>query len=228
MPIGFRILPSPPPIDPEVLARYAKLPTGNVADSMGRFRAMSGRIKSFVSGRVMCGAAVTVMTRAGDNLMVHKALEVARPGEVVVVDTTGGYRAAVVGELMTHTAIAAGLAGFVIDGAIRDVSELRGLGFPVYAAAVAATACDKDGPGEINVPIACGGVVVAPGDLVLGDDDGVVIVPREMIEPVLVASEAKHRAEAERIEEIRRGQLFMPEIDATLRQKGVDPSGTRQ
>jgi RraA family protein len=221
LPLGLRILPSPPPLDPAIVARYAKLPTGNVADSMGRFRAMSGHIRSWVPGRVLCGAAVTVLTRAGDNLMVHKALEVARPGEVVVVDTTGGYRAAVVGELMTYTAIGAGLAGFVIDGAIRDLAELRELGLPVFAAALAATACDKDGPGEINVPVACGGVVVAPGDLVLGDDDGVVVVPREHVDEVLEFAEAKHRSEIERVREIRQGQLFMPEINAALRSKGV-------
>lgn len=221
MPIGFRILPNAPQIDATIIARYAKLPTGNVADSMGRFRAMSSEMQTIVPGKVLCGTAVTVMTRAGDNLMVHKALEVARPGDVVVVDTVGGYRAAVIGELMTHTAIGAGLAGFVVDGAVRDVAELQQLGLPTFAVSVAATACDKDGPGEINVPIACGGVVVCPGDLVLGDDDGVVVVPRELVDEVLVLAEKKHASEEVRIRETKAGQLFLPEIDATLKNKGI-------
>ena len=221
MPIGFRILPNAPQIDPDVIARFKQLPTGNVADCMGRFRAMSDTITPMVPGVPMCGTAVTVMTRAGDNLLVHKALEVARPGDVIVVDTLGGYRAAVVGEIMTQTAIGAGLGGFVIDGAVRDVAELGKLGFPVYAAAVAATACDKDGPGEINVPIACGGGVVCPGDLVLGDDDGVVVVPAELIPEVLLASEAKHHAEEVRIAEIKAGKLFSPDINPTLESKGI-------
>jgi len=221
VPIGFRILPSAPQIDAAVIARFASLPTGNVADSMGRFRSTSDRIRALVPGKVLCGTAVTVLTRAGDNLMVHKALELARPGDVVVVDTTGGYRAAVIGELMTHSALAAGLAGFVVDGAVRDLAELRRLGLPVFAAAVTATSCDKDGPGEINVPIACGGVVVCPGDLVLGDDDGVVVVPSALVDEVLVAAERKNASESDRIKEIQAGQLFLPEIDAELRRKGV-------
>ena len=221
MPIGFRILPNAPQIDSDTIRRFKVLPTGNVADCMGRFRAMSGAIRTMVPGTTMCGTAVTVMTRAGDNLLVHKALEVARPGDVIVVDTLGGYREAVVGEIMTQTAIGARLGGFVIDGAVRDVGELAKLRFPVYAATIAATACDKDGPGEINVPVACGGVVVCPGDLVLGDDDGVVVVPSELIPEVLEASEHKHESEEVRIAEIKAGKLFSPDIDPTLKAKGV-------
>jgi 4-hydroxy-4-methyl-2-oxoglutarate aldolase len=218
---GFRIIETIERPSRDVIERLSKLPTGNIADVMGRFRSMDAGIRPVDPTMRLCGPAVTVMTRPGDNLMCHMAMEIAKPGDVVVVNTGHGVYAAVWGELMTHTAMAAGVAGLVVDGAVRDASELRVLGFPVFARAIVATACDKDGPGEINVPVACGGAVVMPGDVVVGDEDSVVVVPREWAAEVADLAEAKAAEERARIAEIAAGQVFMPSIRESLRRKGV-------
>jgi regulator of RNase E activity RraA len=217
---GFRILPSPPRIADDLLARYRGLASSNVADAMGRFGFMDAGIRSR-SGFPLCGLAVTVQCRPADNLMVHKALQVAKPGDIVVVSTCGSTTSAVFGELMCHTAAAAKLGGIVVDGAIRDVDGITRLVMPAYSRSVCPGSCDKDGPGEINVPISCGGTVVSPGDIVVGDDDGVAVVPRasaaEIIELVLQLMDR----EKKRIAEIGAGKIFKAEIDDTLRKKGV-------
>ncbi|HVZ47935.1 MAG TPA: hypothetical protein VG916_04080 [Gemmatimonadaceae bacterium] len=217
---GFRILPAPAPPDATVVARLGGFGAANVADAMGRFGFMDPGIRAR-TGRRLCGVAVTVNARPADNLMVHKALQVARRGDVVVVCTGGNITSAVFGELMCHTAVGAGLGGIVVDGAIRDVAGITALGFAAFSRSVSPGACDKDGPGEINVPISCGGAVVMPGDVIVGDDDGVAVVPRADAADVLRAVEALAAREAKRVAEIRSGGLFKAEIDDTLRTKGV-------
>jgi regulator of RNase E activity RraA len=153
--------------------------------------------------------------------MVHKALQVATPGDIVVVSTCGNTTSAVFGELMCHTAAAAKLGGIVVDGAIRDVDGITRLRMPAFSRTVCPGSCDKDGPGEINVPISCGGTVVAPGDIVVGDDDGIAVVPREHAEQILDLVLQLMDREKQRIAEIGAGQVFKAEIDETLRKKGV-------
>ena len=217
---GFRVLPSPPRISADILERYRGLASSNVADAMGRFGFMDAGMRSR-SGFSLCGLAVTVQCRPADNLMVHKALQVARPGEIVVVSTCGNTTSAVFGELMCHTAAAAKLGGIVVDGAIRDVDGITRLGMPAFSRTVCPGSCDKDGPGEINVPISCGGAVVAPGDIVVGDADGVAVVPRASAAEVLELVAQLMDRERKRIAEITAGGLFKAEIDETLRKKGV-------
>jgi regulator of RNase E activity RraA len=153
--------------------------------------------------------------------MVHKAMELAMPGDIIVVNTGGNVSSAVFGELMGTSAIAARLGGLVVDGAIRDVEALTALRFPVFSRTVSAGGCDKDGPGEINVPIACGNAVVMPGDIVAGDEEGVVVIPREDAAEVLELVTALRERETIRIAEIQAGQVFKAEIDKTLKSKGV-------
>ena len=161
-------------------------PASNVADAMGRF-GFAGRGRGPRAAASPCAErAVTVLARPADNLMVHKALQLARPGDVVVVSTCGNLTSAVFGELMCRSAIASKLGGIIVDGAIRDVDALTtALGFPAFSRTVCPGGCDKDGPGEINVPISCGGTVVMPGDIVIGDGDGVAVVPRDHAEQIL-------------------------------------------
>jgi regulator of RNase E activity RraA len=218
--LGFRVLAGPPRLSSTLVDRFRGLAAPNLADAMGRFNFMEPGIQSR-SKLPLCGIAVTVLCRPGDNLMVHKALQVAEPGDVVVVNTCGGTTTAVFGELMCHTASAKKLGGIVVDGAIRDVDGITRLEFPAFSRTVSPGACDKDGPGEINVPIACGGVAVMPGDIIVGDDDGVAVVPRESAEEVLGLVSDLMTRERARIAEIQRGTWYRPEIDESLRKKGI-------
>ena len=218
--IGFRVRTDVPRASPELVGRFRGQATSNIADAMGRFHFMDFGIRPR-SGLCLCGVAVTVDARPGDNLMIHKALEVAEPGDIVVVNTNGNTTSAVFGELMCRTAVGAKLGGIVVDGAIRDVDAITALGFPAISRALCAGGCDKDGPGEVNSPIACGNTVVMPGDIVVGDVDGVVVVPREEAGEVLDLVAALVERERARIAEIDRGVLFKDEINETLKKKGV-------
>ena len=217
---GFRILPAPTRLPADLVEGFRGLASSNLADAMGRFNFMDPAIQGR-SSLPLCGLAVTVNARPADNLMVHKALQVATPGDIVVVSTGGNTTSAVFGELMCHTAAAARLGGIVVDGAIRDVEGITRLGFPAFSRTVSPGSCDKDGPGEINVPISCGGVVVCPGDIVVGDGDGVAVVPRGDAQVVLEAVAALINRETKRIAEIQGGALFKAEIDDTLRKHGI-------
>jgi 4-hydroxy-4-methyl-2-oxoglutarate aldolase len=218
--LGFRVLPSSLRLDAALVDRFRGLASPNLADAMGRFNFMDSGMRSR-TGLTLCGLAVTVNARPADNLMIHKALQVAAPGEIVVVSTCGNTTSAVFGELMCNTAIAAKLGGIIVDGAIRDIEGLTALGFPAFSRTVCAGGCDKDGPGEINVPISCGGVVVSPGDIVVGDIDGIAVVPRgEAVDVLRLVNELMAR-EKKRIDEIKAGVLFRPEIDEALRKHGV-------
>jgi len=220
--IGFRIFMDLPRPDPDLVKRFAGVAAANLADVMGRFHFMDPGIQTR-TGLPLCGVAVTVLTRPGDNLMVHKAMEIAARGDIIVVSTCGNTTSAVFGELMGNSAVAAGLGGLVVDGAIRDVAALAELRFPAFSRAVCAGACDKDGPGEINVPVSCGNTVVMPGDIVVGDADGVVVVPWGEAEEVLQLVTALKDREKQRMQEIRSGQVFKGEINATLKSKGILP-----
>jgi len=218
--IGFRIFTGLHRPEPRLVEHFRGLAASNLADVMGRFHFMDPGIQ-MRTGLPLCGVAVTVIARPGDNLMVHKAMEVATNGDVIIVNTCGNTTSAVFGELMGNSAAAVGLGGIVVDGAVRDTAALAGLRFPVFSRSVCAGGCDKDGPGEINVPAACGNTVVMPGDIVVGDADGVVVVPCEDAEQVLELVKGLKDRETKRIEEIRSGKVFKGEINDTLRSKGV-------
>jgi regulator of RNase E activity RraA len=218
--LGFRIVQTVPRPPVDLVAAFKGKASSNLADAMGRFHFMDPGIVNR-TGLPLCGVAVTVNARPGDNLMIHKALEVATPGDVVVVSTNGNTTSAVFGELMGHTAVGAELGGIVVDGAIRDVDGLRALELPAFSRSVTPGGGDKDGPGEINVPVSCGNTVVMPGDIVVGDEDGVAVVPREEAAEVLDRVRALEERERNRIAEIKAGHLFKADIDEILRAKGV-------
>lgn len=221
MSIGFRILPMGARVDAAAVARFRALPVANVSDCMAR---MSGgaRLRPMHAGGIMAGPALTVRTRPGDNLMVHKAIDIAEAGDVVVVDGGGDLTNALIGELMSAHAAKRGLAGLVINGAIRDAVALREAAFPVFAAGVTHRGPYKDGPGEIGVPISIEGMVIMPGDLMLGDDDGLLCVPIEEVESVYRAAAAKHAAEETQMAAIRAGTSDRSWIDATLARLGCE------
>lgn len=220
MTVGFRILPRTRKVSPDVVARFRDLPVANVSDMMSRMTAGGPRLHPMHGGGVLAGPAFTVKTRPGDNLMVHKALAIAEPGDIVVVDAGGDLTNAIIGELMLAQMVTRGLGGIVINGSIRDSAAIRAQGFPVFAAGVTHRGPYKDGPGEINVPVAIDGMVIEPGDLILGDDDGLVCVPFAEVEAVHQATVKKAAAEAQQMANIKAGTHDASWVDATLRRLG--------
>ena len=220
MSIGFRILKRREMVTSELASSFDDVPVANVSDSMARMTSAGSSLRPFHGGgKRLSGAALTVKTRPGDNLMFHKALDMAQPGDVIVVDAGGDLTNAMMGELMAHHAVTLGVAGIVINGAIRDIDEIYKLGLPVYAAGVTHRGPYKDGPGEINVPIAIGGMVISPGDLIIGDEDGVLCVPREQAEELLEAAQAKQKAEHEELTKIHAGSSDRNWVDKALKDK---------
>jgi RraA family protein len=220
--IGFRILRRARKVDARIVAQFREIPVANVSDSMHRLCAGGARLRPMHQGGRMAGPAFTVKTRPGDNLMVHKALDLAEPGDVIVVDAGGDLTNALIGEIMSSYAHARGIAGIVIDGAIRDADEIRANAFPVYAAGVTHRGPYKDGPGEINVPVAIDGMVIEPGDLVLGDGDGLLCVSFDATAAVLAAAGEKQKVEAREIEAASRAALDRAWVDARLRALGCE------
>jgi RraA family protein len=192
---GFRIARRTRVVPSVLLENFRGVPIANVSDVMFRMTAGGPTLRPMHGGGSLVGPALTVKTRPGDNLMIHKAIDIAEPGDVIVVDAGGDLTNALIGELMVAHAIKRGVAGFVINGSIRDAAALRAGRLPVFAAGVTHRGPYKNGPGEINLPIAIAGMVVVPGDIILGDDDGVVCVPFDDAETVLAAAKAKHLAE---------------------------------
>lgn len=220
MPVGFRILPRTRAVSPALIERFRKLPVANVSDSMSRVFAAGPRLRPMHGGGVMAGPAFTVRSRPGDNLMVHKAIDMAEPGDVVVVDAGGDLTNAIIGELMLAQMVRRKLGGIVINGAIRDSGALAKQPFPIYAAGITHRGPYKDGPGEINVAIGFEGLVIEPGDMILGDEDGFVSIPFADAETVCAATEAKHAAETRQMAEIEAGTIDRAWVDATLRKLG--------
>lgn len=180
MSIGFRVYLKRELPPAEIVEAYKSLPAANVADCMGRLSAISSEIRLLSSPKeeIMAGVALTVKVRPGDNLMIHKAINMAGPGDVIVVSNEGDRSQSLVGEIMLTYAQVKGVAGFVFDAPIRDIGVVSEMNMPVYGTGSTPGGPFKDGPGEVNVPIACGGIHVEPGDIILGDRDGVIVIPR--------------------------------------------------
>ncbi|NML48439.1 RraA family protein [Ramlibacter sp. G-1-2-2] len=220
-PPGYAVNPRVNTIAPELVTAFRGVPAAHASDCLGRgvgalgLNAYHGDLKL-----ALCGPALTVRARPGDNLMIHVALQMAQPGDVIVIDGAGDLTQALIGGLMRTTAVARGVAGFIVDGAVRDIAEWAEGGVAVYARGHTHRGPSKDGPGELNVPVACAGMSVAPGDLILGDADGVLCVPAARVASLL----PEVRAHAAREDKIRAGNASGkadPErFNALLRQKG--------
>ena len=219
-PAGYALNPRADNLPPELVAAFRGVPTAHASDSLGRGVGALGLTAYHRDlNLALSGPAITVRVRPGDNLMIHVAMQMAQPGDVVVIDGAGDLAQALIGGLMRTTAVARGIAGFVVDGAVRDLAEWAEGGIAVYARGHTHRGPGKDGPGEVNVPIACAGMSVAPGDLILGDADGVLSVPAAQVAALL----PQVRAHAAREEKIRAGNRAGAPDDrfiALLRQKG--------
>lgn len=197
MTVEVLLHPTPPQPAEDLLARYRALSCSLVSDVFGRYAGTVGLglVSGLSPGEVVVGAACTVRTRTGDNLVVHQALDLIRAGEILVVAAGGATDRAILGGLMGHYATTRGVAALVVDGAVRDRSDLERLAPPVFARGLNHLGPYKDGPGELRGPVSLGGLAVADGDIVLGDEDGIAVVPRSRAEEVLELAEAKAAAE---------------------------------
>ena len=213
-------------VAPDVVARAAAYAASILADVAGRRGTLDGRIAPLAPTMRLAGPALTVEVRPGDNLMIHAAMALAQPGDVLVIDGKGDRTCALMGSIMINACKRLGLAGVVLDASVRDTEELRALGFAVYAVGANPNGPTKNISGRINWPISCGGVAVRAGDLVIGDADGVVVIEREKAESLLALAEQKVADERQRIADITSGKAIRPKwLEASLRAAGVLKDG---
>jgi 4-hydroxy-4-methyl-2-oxoglutarate aldolase len=191
--------------DAALLARAAKLPSATIHEAMGRKGALPAILKPVAAGMMICGPAATVVAKPFNNINIHRAIYLAKPGDVLVVDVGGGYEAGYFGEIMAHACQTRKLGGLVIDGCVRDADLLEEIGFPVFARGLAIQGTTKEEGGSVFEPIKIGAVDIAPGDVIVGDRDGVVAVPLGQLKEALDASEAREEKEAGVIEQLKAG-----------------------
>lgn len=213
-------------VDAQVVEQAAQFPSSILADVAGRRGGLHGRIAPLAPSMRFAGPAITVEVRPGDNLMIHAAMAVAQPGDVIVVDGKGDLSSALMGEIMSQQCVALGIAAVVIDGAVRDSEAIRELGFPMYAAGLNPNGPTKFVPGRLNHPISIGGVTVNPGDLVVGDADGVTVIERAKAAAMLPLAADKVAAETKRIADIQNRLALAPVwLEGALRSAGVIREG---
>lgn len=223
MAVNCRIRKNFPRPDRALVEAFRGIPVANIDDCMNRMAAVDARLEP-MNHAPLLGVAFTVKCPAGDNLMFHKALDLAQPGDVLVIAAGGSMSRALCGEIMATYAKSRGLAGFIIDGCVRDRDELAQFeDFPVYARGVVPNGPYKNGPGEINFPVSVGGQVICPGDILVGDGDSVLVIKPEDAERLAREAAAVHAKEEGQIAGILAGKGFpRPFVDQILEQIGVE------
>ena len=225
---GFRVRSDCPPLAPGLKEAFRTFATPDISDLLNRLYAINPGVRCLTgSYHSLCGPACTVKVFPGDNLMVHKALDVARPGDVVVVDAGASPMNAVLGDLVCTKAKHRGIAGFVVDGLVRDLPGILELDMPVYARGTSPIGPLHRGPGEINYPVCCGGTVVNPGDLVVADQAGIVVVPQEIAAELLQRLEHQRDAMAAYLRSVRRGDFSNAWVEHILEQAGCVADGPK-
>jgi len=212
-------------VAPEIVKKAAEYQPAILADVAGRRGALHGRIKALRPRMKLAGPAFTVEVRPGDNLMIHAALALAKPGDVLVVDGKGDQTSALMGTIMMTAARKLGLAGVVLDGAVRDSLEIDEMDYPVFSVGTNPNGPTKEVGGRIGHPVSVGGVTVNPGDFIIGDGDGLVVVERNKIEALLPLAAAKVAAEAKRMAQIAEGNTGAPWLIPSLVTAGVLKQG---
>ncbi len=217
---GFRVRTGWQRPSAGLLASFGDAASSQVADAMSRLGGMDFGVRAMWPMPRTIGAAVTVWCHAGDNVMYHKALSLCQPGDILVINSQGSGNAGW-GEILATSAMKIGVRGVVLDGMVRDIEALETMRLPVWGRGLSVSGCNKDGAGEVGAIIACGGVAVRPGDVIVADRDGVAVVPLEdAAEVARLALEIVDK-ERKRLEEIAGGLLVLPAIDETLRRAGV-------
>lgn len=200
--VGFRIFTKVDRPNPALVERFRGIPSSNINDTMNRLYNTDDSIQS-INRLPMLGTAITVRAPLGDNMMFHRALDIAQPGDILVVDGGGCTQRSLAGEIMVTYAAKKGLAGIVVNGALRDLDGILACPMPIYAKAITPQGPFKNGPGEINVPVCCGGVVVMPGDILVGDMDGIVVIRKEDAALVIEDAEKKLAQETKKLDGYR-------------------------
>jgi 4-hydroxy-4-methyl-2-oxoglutarate aldolase len=212
-------------VSPALVRQASEFQAAILADVNGRRGALHGRIAALRPRMKLAGPALTVDVRPGDNLMIHAAIALAKPGDVLVIDGKGDQTAALMGTIMMSACKQLGLAGVVIDGAVRDSLEIDEMDYPVFSVGTNPNGPTKNVPGRIGHPITCGGVTIRSGDLIVADADGVVAIERERVEALLPLARKKVEDETARIAQIGQGNTSAPWLAAALRTAGVLKEG---
>jgi 4-hydroxy-4-methyl-2-oxoglutarate aldolase len=218
---GFRVVTDFKRADEATLESFAGASSAQIADAMARMGAMDGGIRQVWSSPRVIGTAVTAWCHSADNLMLHKAISIAQPGDVLVVNTQGNRQNSPFGELLAISAVKKGVKAVIVDGSVRDADGLEALRLPVYSRSLSPSGCNKDGGGEVGTTIACGGVAVRAGDIIVADIDGVTVIPLADAEEVGRLAALQVKRENDRKAEIEKGVLTRPEIDESLRRLKV-------
>lgn len=209
-------------VDPDLIKAAADYPASILADVAGRRGTLSSRIAPLAPSMRIAGPALTVEVRPGDNLMIHAAMALAKPGDVLVIDGKGDETTALMGEIMISACMKIGIAGVIIDGSVRDTEAIRALGFPTYAIGANPNGPTKLVPGRVNWPISVGGTAVNPGDLIVADADGVVVIERSKVAAVVALAAQKVGEETVRLKQIRGGGQLRPSwLAGALAKAGV-------
>lgn len=217
---GFMIRTDFPRLPRDLIEQFREFETADVSDVLNRLYAMDGSIRNQTNDKALVGSACTVKLYPGDNLMVHKALDIAKPGDIVVVDCSGAMTNAVFGDLVANKSVHRGIAGYVIDGLIRDLDGVKETGLPVYARGVTPFGPLHRGPGEINTPICCGGIVVNPGDIIKADTTGIAVIPRDFAAEILQRLQSSKTRLAEYVASVKRGDFSNAWVDQQLWENG--------
>jgi len=219
--IGFRIYSNVARPSMELVEGFHGIPVANIADNMNRMSCIDARIRP-MNETPLLGTAFTVKSRPGDNIMLNKAIDMAAPGDVIIVDAAGETGNSITGEMMITWAQQRGIAGLIIDGAVRDAGAIKKMNFPVYAAGVTPKGPYKDGPGEINISISCGGIVIKPGDIIVGDSDGVVVIDPQDAAELLEKAKATVVKEMDMMQSIKNKKWDRTWVDKILHDKGCE------
>ena len=214
---GFQIQLDFPRVDAELTRKFSQFETPDISDQLNRLYSVDPAIRCLTDPRhKLCGPVCTVKVFPGDNLMMHKVLDVAKPGDIIVVDAHSSTTNAVLGDIICTKATHRGIAGFVIDGLIRDLPGVLEVGMPVFARGTTPVGPLHRGPGEINYPVALGGVVVNPGDIMVADVAGIVVIPQRIAEDLLERMISHQQANAAYLEAVQRGDFSNAWVDTLL------------